>query len=752
MLKALGIAALASASLAFIACAEERHNRVKEEISMNAKPAVHRWTNRLKSATSPYLLQHQHNPVDWYEWGPEAIERARRENKPIFLSIGYAACHWCHVMAHESFEDADIAAVMNELFVNIKVDREERPDLDDIYMQATMILNQGQGGWPMSVWLTPDLKPFYAGTYFPPTSRWGRPGFIDICQRIADVWREKRDAILADAETLTGYVADSLRPTAEGTIDLSPALLDRLADALAGAMDSQLGGMLSGNTNKFPPSMALDLMLRRAVAAAHSPETGRAAEAAKLMSRVNVTLDNMARGGIYDHLAGGICRYSTDPRWLVPHFEKMLYDQALVSRIYVDAGQQTREPQYERTARGIFDYVLADLTSPAGGFYSSRDADSEGEEGRYYVWTRAQVLDALGEADGKLFCDVYDVTDRGNWDDQHAPGVAKNVLNLPRSMADAAKALMVPLETLEARMADARAKLLAARGKRVPPGLDDKVLVEWNGLMISSLARGGSVFGEPRYVQAAARAADALFNQQWIDERLHRAWRDGRTLPTAFLTDYAALIEACIELYEATFERRWMDRAIQLADRADELFWDDAGGGYFFTASDHEKLITRAKDLRDSATPSGNSLMLMNLLRLAAFSGDPAPRQRAERMMQVFGAELVGRAGASERFMQGVDFALAGPVEIAIVGPLDSPATQSLLRIAHAVYLPNRILAHLDPARPGDRIASPLLADRKMIGGKPTAYVCQDYACNLPVATAEELRRQLELTGDPTKQ
>lgn len=724
---------VAAALVALVGCNHAVSPQTESKLRMNP-PASVNFTNRLANSASPYLIQHQYNPVDWYEWGDEALERARRENKPIFLSIGYSACHWCHVMAHECFENAEIAEVMNRLFVNIKVDREERPDLDAIYMQATMILNQGQGGWPMSVWLTPDLRPFFAGTYFPPESRWGRPGFPELCERIGQLWREKRDALSADAAKLTGMVVQSLQPVSSGDSVVDLEAVDHVVDALTRAFDQQRGGLLSGSTNKFPPSMTLDLMLRRAKA--------RGAEGDALRM-VRLTLDNMARGGITDQLAGGICRYSTDTRWLVPHFEKMLYDQALVSRIYVDAWLATGDATFERAARGIFDYVLADLTAASGAFFSARDADSEGEEGKYYVWTREEIVSALGEQDGALICEAYGVTSEGNWDDPHAQGVPKNVLHLPMSIAEFAASRGMGADETAQRIAAASKRLLDVRAKRVPPGLDDKVLCEWNGLMISSLARGGMALGEDRYVAAAARAARFVLETMCESGRLRRAWRDGRAGTSAFLTDYAAMIEACIDLYEATFDVSWWREALSLQQRADELFWDTDGGGYFFTAGDHETLIARSKELRDSATPSGNSVMLMNLLRIAAFTGAGEMRAKAERVIATFAGEALGNIGASERFLQAVDFALTQPMELAIVGSPGDIRTQALLRAAYETYLPNRIVALLNPSDPAAAIDSPLLRGRVSVDGAPAAYVCRSFACRLPVKTPEELKRQL---------
>lgn len=714
-------------------------------------------TNRLARATSPYLLQHAQNPVDWYEWGPEALERARREDKPIFLSIGYSACHWCHVMAHESFESAEIAGVMNRLFVNVKVDREERPDLDDIYMQATMLFNRGQGGWPMSVWLTPDLKPFLAATYFPPEPRFGRPGFRDVCERIGEAWAARRDDVVRSAEQAARLLAENTTATsptpavdaADGGPGVDLELLDRTALLYVRVFDDQRGGMSGGGPNKFPPSMALDLMLRyvartagpqRRLAESDAPHAG---DARRILGLATLTLDRMADGGIFDQLGGGIHRYSTDPDWLVPHFEKMLYDQALVARAYLDSWQYTANPRYAQVAASIFDYVLGDLQSPDGGFYSTRDADSEGDEGRYYVWTRDEFVSVLGDDDARLLCDYYDVSDAGNWSDPHAPGQVKNILHAPHDLETVAKLRGVAPDELRRKLDAAKRSLLNARGRRVAPHRDEKVLAEWNGMMISALARGGAALDQPRYVQAAARAAEFVWSRQWRGGRLLRSYRDGRTLETAFLTDYACMIDGLIELYEATFDRRWLDRAVQLDDVLTRQFWDQERGGYYFSAHDHEPLILRPKDIRDGATPSGNSVQLMNLLRLAVMFDDPACRNRAERMIRLFGPGVAAAPGSSDRFLAGVEFALAGPVEVAVVGDSDDIRTRDLLRAVRETYLPNRVVMLHDPRRPADSVDSPLLRGRECVGGQPTAYVCRGYACRAPVTTAAALRAQL---------
>jgi uncharacterized protein YyaL (SSP411 family) len=703
---------------------------------MTTPQVAHR--NRLAEAASPYLCQHGHHPVDWYEWGPVALGRAKTEDKPIFLSIGYAACHWCHVMAHESFEDADVAAVLNAHFVNIKVDREERPDLDDIYMQATLALNHGQGGWPMSVWLTPDGQPFFAGTYFPPSSSYGRPGFKDLCVRIADAWHTRRADIVAQAGKLTDLIREGLLGPSPSCEALSTRTLDQAAEVLADAFDAVSGGLISGQSNKFPPSLALELLLRSAVRRpADDPRRKQ------FLQLVEVTLDHMAAGGIHDQLAGGFHRYSTDVEWHVPHFEKMLYDQALVSGAYLDAYQATGQSRYAGIVGDIFAYVLGDLRAPGGAFYSSRDADSGGVEGQYYVWTRADVLRIVGDRDGELFCAHYDIREAGNWRDPHAPLEPKNVLRRLREPECCAKMFNIPVGEFVAALTRARGKLLAARAHRAPPALDDKILVEWNGLMIASLARGGCILDAPEYVQAAAQAADFILENQCRAGRLRRSYRAGRTLNVAFLSDYANLIAGLLELYEATFARRWLDEAVALNNVLVERYWDSARGGFFSTAHDHEALLVRHKDARDGAVPAGNSVQLMNLLRLAAMLGDARLRDLADQTMAAFAGQVQAAPWSSERFLCAVELACVGPLELTVVGDPAEPETRALVREIHRAFLPNRVLTLRDPRRPDESPPSPLLTGRTPADGRPAVHVCRNHVCQPPATTAAELATQL---------
>ena len=690
-------------------------------------------TNRLAKATSPYLVQHAHNPVDWYEWGPEALEKARKEDKPIFLSIGYAACHWCHVMAHECFENDEIAAVLNEHFVSIKVDREERPDIDEIYMQATMALNQGRGGWPMSLFLTPDLKPFFAGTYIP------APSFLNLCNRLSQVWISQRDQIDNQAAQMADYLRNWAAEPKAGEATITRDLVTRAAEQLAGAFDATLGGMSGGGTNKFPPSMAMDLMLRE------YHRTGTK----KYLDRVNLTLENMAYGGIYDQLGGGIHRYSTDVRWFLPHFEKMLYDQALVSDIYLDAYQLTRRPLYGRIAREILDYCLADLRSPEGAFYSTRDADSEGLEGKFYVWTADELRAVLGEADAKLFSAYYNVAEQGNWKDTtgHAPEGPINILHITRPLEAVAKQHDIEPDALTQRLAGMRTTLLAVRAKRVAPGLDDKTLTAWNGMLIHSLARAYRVLGEPRYRDAAVKATEFVLTHLRKDGRLLRTYRNGNAHLMAYLDDYAHLIEALITLYETTFDVRWLDEAVALNEVLIRHYFDETDGGFFYTADDHETLLTRTKDPGDGAVPSGNSVQAMNLLRLAILLDRPDLRKKADSIFRAFQAAAAERPGAVERLLCAVDFNLGSPKEIAIVGKPGDPATEALIRTVYERYLPNKVVALIDPdaanaADLGKRI--PLLAGKVRVNDLPAAYVCQNYTCKLPVTRPEDLVKQLD--------
>jgi uncharacterized protein YyaL (SSP411 family) len=604
--------------------------------------AEHPHTNRLVEATSPYLLQHAHNPVDWYPWGEEALERARREEKPIFLSIGYAACHWCHVMERESFETEAVARVMNEHFVNIKVDREERPDLDDIYMMAVQMMT-GQGGWPMSVFLTPDLKPFYTGTYFPPTDRHGRPGFTSLLTQLAQAWRERRADVEQVAERAAGAIREYASLQTEGA-PWGPELIPHAVDAIIERFDPVHGGF--GSAPKFPPSMALALILRELARLPAGPRSEQ------LRRVVTLTLDKMAQGGLYDQVGGGFHRYSTDHVWLVPHFEKMLYDNALLVPVYLDAYRLTGDRAYARVARETLDFTLRELTHPEGGFYSTLDADSEGEEGKFYVWTPAEVDQALGAEDARLFDRIYDITPGGNFE-------GKSIPHLERRTQTWARELGEEPEALEARLAEMRARLLAARAARVRPGLDDKILTSWNGLMIRAMAHAAAVVDEPRYREAAERAASFVLTHLQRDGRLLRSWRDGRAPLGGFHDDYAFLIVGLLELHAATGDAGWLTEARRMTERMNALFWDETQGGYFFTPHDGEALIARLKSPEDGAIPSGNSMAALALVRLARITEDADLLRRAGRLLATHAAMMARAPAAFPQMLVAADFYLS---------------------------------------------------------------------------------------------
>ena len=691
-------------------------------MSQHAAP---RHENRLARSTSPYLLQHAHNPVDWYPWGEDALARARAEDKPILLSIGYSACHWCHVMAHESFEDEAIAERMNRDFVCVKVDREERPDLDDIYMAATLAMNHGQGGWPMTVFLTPDQEPFFAGTYFPPTDRHGRPGFATLLEKIAGLWRSDREGLRAQAGEVAAYLRESLRSAPGGS--LGEAELRAARDQLDADFDGRSGGF--GGAPKFPPSGALSLLLR----CYHRFRDERALE------MVRKTLDEMARGGMYDQLAGGFHRYSVDDRWLVPHFEKMLYDNAQLAKVYLEGHQATGDAFYRTVATEILDYVLREMTSSEGGFYSATDADSEGEEGRFFVWTPGEVADALGDEEaGRRFCAYYDVSERGNWE-------GKSILNTSRTGLRVAKSLGLDADTLRSEVAASKARLYEARRKRVPPGLDDKVLTAWNGLMIGALAEGHRALGERRYLEAAERAAAFVTTRlRAADGRLLRTYRDGQAHLAAYLEDYAYLAEGLLDLYEAGGDVRWLRAAEALAERAREDFADD-GGGFYSTASGHEALIVRHREGHDGATPNANGVAAHVLARLSFHLDREDLREEAARAVRAYGKAIARQPRAFARSLAVVDLLLEGPVELAFVGDEGAADLEALRREAGRHYLPNRIVAH---GRPGAAEAGlPLLAGKELVDGRAALYVCRDFACRAPLtdpaAIAEALSEQV---------
>jgi uncharacterized protein YyaL (SSP411 family) len=660
--------------------------------------------NRLADATSPYLRQHRDNPVDWYQWGDEAFARARAEDKPVLLSVGYSACHWCHVMAHESFEDTGTAAVMNELFVNVKVDREERPDVDAIYMAATQAMT-GQGGWPMTVFCTPDGRPFYCGTYFPKEPRHGLPGFVDLCRAVDDAWRNRRDDIVGHAEELTEAVSRSALGTIRASRELpGTETLTAAYRQLREQHDDDWGGF--GAQPKFPQTISLELLLR-AYQRNHAPQA---------LATVETSLEAMASGGIYDHLGGGFARYSVDRIWLVPHFEKMLYDQALLVRIYLHAWQVTGSDVYRQVLNETIGYVLRDLRHPDGGFYSAEDADSEGVEGKFYVWTPEEICAALDEDPvlAKAAVEWYGVTDEGNFE-------GHNILNRITHRGD----LVRPPEVDEAR-----ARLFEVRARRVRPGLDDKVLTEWNALFLTTLAEAAAATGRNDWLEAARANGEFLLRElRSTDGRWLRAWQQDHGAHTlAFAADHASLVEAFTRLSEATGEARWILAAVETADSLLELFWDEAGSGLFTIGSDGEQLITRSKDLLDDATPSANSMAAVGLIRLAALTGVERYRERAEEIVRLLANAAGQHPTAFAHLLEAVDLLDAGVTEVAVVGDRDD-----LVRVVQRRYLPNAVIAW------GEPYESPLWAERQ----DGYAYVCRDFVCAAPVENEEALAVQL---------
>jgi uncharacterized protein len=666
--------------------------------------------NRLARETSPYLLQHAHNPVDWYPWGDEAFARAQRENRPLLLSVGYSACHWCHVMERESFEDAETARLMNEHFVNVKVDREERPDVDQIYMEAVQAMT-GHGGWPMTVFLTPEGAPFYGGTYFPPVERHGMPSFRRVLTAIADAWRERRREMLESGRE----ISSQLNRTAHlrrAQVLLTDEVLSGAFHGLSAQFDERWGG--SGGAPKFPQPMNWEFALR------FWKRTGDA----RARQIVDTTLTRMARGGLYDQLGGGFARYSVDAEWLVPHFEKMLYDNGQLASLYLHAWLAFGSREYRRIVEETLDYLRDRMADPAGGFYSSEDADSEGHEGKFYVWTADEVRAALGPEDAEVAL-AYWGLDRGpNFE-------GKNVL-------------FVASEPEPERIARARQRLFEVRARRVHPGRDDKVLASWNGLACRAFAEAGRALGRDDYVDVAVRNAEFVLREmRGADGRLLRTWKAGEAKLKGYLEDHAMVAGALADVYEATFDRRWLDEARRLADDMIRLFWDDATEGFYDTGSDHERLIVRPRNLFDNAVPSGSSVAIETLLRLAVLVGEPRYHAHATKALRPM-ADLMRRHPAGfGRFLGALDFALGPVAEVALVWPPEADP-MPLVTTVFGRYLPNRVVAGAAAGDAGAASGLPLLEARQPIEARPTAYVCRNYACQLPVTDRESLARQLE--------
>jgi uncharacterized protein len=666
--------------------------------------------NRLINETSPYLLQHANNPVDWHPWGKDALDRAAKEDKLILVSIGYSACHWCHVMEHESFENAAIAQVMNDNFVNIKVDREERPDLDQIYMTAVQMMT-GSGGWPLTVFLLPTGEPIFGGTYFPPEDRYNRPGFRRVLEAISEAYRNKRHDVLEGAKNLIQHM--NQRSAARADINaISPSLLEHAYQALGSRFDSREGGF--GAAPKFPPSMSIDFLLR------YHHRT--ADENALRMARL--TLDKMAYGGMYDQVGGGFHRYSTDERWLVPHFEKMLYDNALLARAYLDAYRVTGDRLYKRITEETLDFVVREMRDQNGAFYSTQDADSEGVEGKFYVWQLGEFQDVVG-ADADILGKYFDVSEQGNFEEH-------NILNVPRAPELFAKLENLPVEDLMSKIEAARKKLYATREKRIKPGRDEKVLTDWNGLMLRAFAEAAAFLNRDDYRAIAEANATFVLNTVWDGTRLLHSFKDGRPRFNGYLDDYANIADGLFALYELTFDYKWLEHAQHLLDRMIEQFWDSEAGGFYFTGKDHEALITRSKDYFDNATPSGNSVAADVLVRMAALLDRADYRQKAEQIFVSAAAVMNQYPSAFGRMLAAMDFYIGPSREIAIVG---EPG--EFLAILRTQYLPRSVAA----VGPDDRIA--VLRERTLLEGKPTAYVCENYTCKQPVTDPAAFQNDL---------
>lgn len=682
----------------------------------------HKHTNRLAAETSPYLLQHAHNPVDWYAWGEEALARARAENRPILLSIGYSACHWCHVMEHESFENEEIARLMNENFVNIKVDREERPDLDQIYMNAVQMMT-GHGGWPMTVFLTPEGVPFYGGTYFPPEDRYNMPGFPRVLIGVAEAYRAKPDEVTQTAVTMLGELR-RMGVARESSGELSFELLDGAYQTVARSYDPKHGGF--GRAPKFPPAMTLEFLLRT-----HA-RTG----APEALEMTRHTCRKMAEGGMYDQLGGGFHRYSTDERWLVPHFEKMLYDNALLSRQYIHLYQQTGDDFYRHIVIETLDYVVREMTDANGGFYSTQDADSEGHEGKFFVWTMEEIREVLGEEDAALFCAYYDVTPQGNFEGQ-------NILNVRRPLEDVAKDAGVSPERLSEALERGKRELFEVRERRIKPARDEKILTAWNGLMLASFAEAAAILDRADYLSAARRNAQFVLDNLRRDGLLLRTYKDGQAKLNGYLEDYSFFADGLIALYESTGELNWLEEARSITERMVEEFWDEEEGGFFYTGKSHEELIVRSKDYFDNATPSGNSVAAEVLLHLGVLTANEEYARKAVTLFRLLRDTMLRHPSAFGRLLGALDFYLSTPKEIVIIGEREAVETKALLREVWGRYLPNKVVAL---SIEGDTSAAqtvPLLRERIMIEAKPTAYVCEHYTCQRPVTTATELADQL---------
>lgn len=688
-------------------------------------------TNRLIDETSPYLLQHARNPVDWYPWGEEAFAKATAEDKPIFLSVGYSACHWCHVMEHESFEDEAIANILNEHYVSIKVDREERPDVDQIYMSAVQLITR-RGGWPMSVFMTAEGAPFYGGTYWPPTSRMGMPGFRDILLKLADYWKTRRDEVNTSAAQLVAAIQDMAAPVFESA-DLNEETLHQASKELLSSADRKHGGF--GSAPKFPHPMDLRLLLRSWL---RFGET-------ETLDVAKLTLDKMLYGGIYDQLGGGFHRYSTDAYWLAPHFEKMLYDNALLAPAYLEAWKITKNNEYKRAVVESLDYILREMTAPEGGFYSTQDADSEGEEGKFFVWSKKEIDNLLPEQDAAIFDAAYDVSPNGNWE-------GKSILNRPKSLLEIANALEVDLSDVLTSLERSRQTLFAIRGQRIAPGRDDKLLVSWNGMMISAMAQAGFALNDERYLQAAEHAANFIQANLLDDQnRILHSFKDGQARFQGYLDDYASLIDGLLDLYQFRGNIEHLNEAIRLADQMIDQFWDEESGGFFYTAHDHESLIARCKEIQDQAVPSANGTAATALTKLARLTGENRYLDRARRTLDAFAGMIADHPRACGQALIATDLLLNPGQEIVVAYSNDQALREELLTPLRQTFLPHSVLVHHNEetnsqTQTQSNPVAALVSEKSPGSSGMRLYLCENGACQTPAETVEQVRNQLNIS------
>lgn len=675
-----------------------------------------KFTNKLINETSPYLLQHAHNPVDWYPWGDEAFAKAKAEDKPVLVSIGYSACHWCHVMEHESFEDEATAAIMNKHFVNIKVDMEERPDVDKIYMSFVQ-LTTGSGGWPLNSFLTPDKKPFFGGTYFPPSPRYNMPGFPQILTSIADAWENKRDELLHSANDILGEIRRVGLAQVEGE-NISSDQMDSAFQSFVRAFDSVNGGF--GGAPKFPPAMSLEFLLR------YYKQTGNV----NALEMVVKTCQKMAHGGIFDQLGGGFHRYTVDAIWLTPHFEKMLYDNAQLIKIYLHLFQITKDEFYKRVAVETLDYVKSEMLDEKGGFYTAQDADSEGVEGKFFVWTPAEVANVLGEKNAQIFNFYYDVSDGGNFEE-------KNILNVRNSLSETSQAFKIEIGELQAVLEHGRKLLFEEREKRIKPFRDEKVLTAWNGLMLSAFAEAGVILESEEYLTIAKNNANFVLENLQKGDFLLRSYKDGRSKLNAYLEDYANFSDGLTDLFQVTGDVKYLKEAKRLADVMIEEFWDEDGGGFFFTGNSHEELIVRTKDYYDGATPSGNSVAADVLLKLSHLTGDERYERFATTVLRLIGSQIRRHPQGFGRALSVLSTRFDATKEVVIFGKRGNNLERELWR----EYLPNKVVVLAENSESSELL--PVLAERGMVDGKPTAYVCENFTCQRPATDVEDFRDQL---------